>query len=1416
MALYKETSYDDWARRQRQSLQNSAQNLQQKQAGLQAAQNQKQKTTLESALSGLIGGLKERGSDILNTANNIGKTVVGAVGDTAQRIGLKSAQKDDSKRRNEIAKKYGFNSYSEAANSGNASEAFWNEIKDTNKQTKQKLESNKANLGSYGDVTKVNTNEAKGQALNTIDSVLGLLPGGLGVAANIAGGGLSGIGDEYKRAGREGDNFDWQNARNNAIVGAAGGLAGSAGGAGMGKFASKAGTNALGKLAGTQLAKGIAGGAAAGAVGGGLGTYLNGGSLEDALLAAKEGAKAGGIGGGVMAGAMGLGGKALDKFRGRTGSAPVTDIEPVEATAVQKNRIDQPTTQRIEAEAPSTRRGIAITDLDAGEQTVNVRNGRPTENRGKYIDSFVKRADANLPEANKAENILQVLYHGSPEADITSFDLSRAGKNTRSGEKAIYFTDSMPVAEDFSYERIPTDSMFVENKGKKGKVYKAALDMGNTLDLDNITDSQIEKLWDYASPLAKMDGKDNFVNTMKKWRDNKNPQLMKSYLDFEALPNSGYDSFTATMYPNSGNTAKEYAVFDPNRVNMMPEGGWSRQEQRFIKEFGSPLEKILSRGGMGDGIDIIDTLKASGVREPELAAIKSGARSYANDTNPFAAYGMTSRGDLPLLDRQEYYNDNMGKIGRAGNGGLTTEDVPRYMQDRLKNDAGKGRYSSADNESIMREVFGDNMSKEDMYRLYEELADTTQASPYTSENFGYALSLDPELSARVQRAMLEQAAPTRKISIESALTQAQPVDITDMTTNYRKSTIPARQYEQTVNNIPEAQTTANRAVTSAPEAQVMPQVESGKATGWGDKSMTNASKKRNLLQKIGDTLQETGQATKDSQVYSKLKGNLAEDMARKNSVERLRELGFNSTDYDKAANLSEVVNKYYDDAVKQTKQPVEAPQLRNIAREVADDLHISSANRADLEKLVNTMLDDAVAKDGKMTGLTMDRFTPADLEKVAKNLGQKAENITTTNYGGRKKAIRNLTPDNEEYARALGEVRNRLRNEIGEMADYNGAELAARMKDAGATQKQIDYVTNGGTLRSAKAATSLFEDARNMAQQIKSDSYKRGANATNSTNFVTQVANASGASNAVNMLARPVANAIGSVEKVAGKAISGLGNALAGDSEALKGAGKAAANIAGKAGEKIGNATANLNNETLSNIGLNDGLTLGTYLTNQANRQIGYGQARDAQERMANAQALSQAQNDYNDALASYQNEEQQVNNAIAQAQAMQSPLGRIEQAMTLALNAGDINAYSQLADLYQQAAKIEELKNPTSKTEGKALSANQAKALTAQQQLDMLATMKPNAGTVAANIPGINKIVNLTGGNEYDNQADALATTLGYLLSGANIKESEAKRIGKAYVPTAFDSEAVRQQKLDRAAQLIQSYMSDTGALAA
>ena len=52
----------------------------------------------------------------------------------------------------------------------------------------------------------------------------------------------------------------------------------------------------------------------------------------------------------------------------------------------------------VEAVEPtSNRRGIAITDLDAGEQNVRVRNANKQTSRGKYIDGVVK--GKNLPEA---------------------------------------------------------------------------------------------------------------------------------------------------------------------------------------------------------------------------------------------------------------------------------------------------------------------------------------------------------------------------------------------------------------------------------------------------------------------------------------------------------------------------------------------------------------------------------------------------------------------------------------------------------------------------------------------------------------------------------------------------------------------------------------------------------------------------------------------------------------------------------------------------------------------------------------------------------------------------------------------------------------------------------------------------------
>ena len=1250
MALYGKTSLNDYnkmmARYQRGEAEKAAQNLASKQSALNAAQKKSQGGLVDT-LVGLATGIKDKVVDAGATLNNIGKTVVGGINQIGQNKAIENTTKKDSERRNDIAKKYGYNSYSDALNDENASQDFWNEIKSSNEQTKkeQKEVTDKyRNTGKYGDVTKVNTNKAAGQALNTIDTVGMALGGGAGVVANILGGGLASIGDQYKADAEAGKkDLNWGNFNlKNAATGLAGGAAGSLAGGALGKAASKAG-NPLTKALTSQLGQGIGSGAAAGAAGGLAGTLANGGSIEDALANALQGAKGGALGGGVMAGTMGLAGKGLNKLQ--NGKTAAVNAEPVDAQVVAKNKIAQPQTRAIEAEIVepvNNRRGIAIKDYNAGIEDIPVRvvqGAEPVASTGKYIDSVVRRADANLPEAGKTASDILYDTTGGKYKDATHF----IGGNT-------------------------------------------------------------------------------------------------------AADNGGYF------------------------------GGYANDA----------IADIFPK-------DIVEALR------------KEAQATHTNTV--FAPYGMNSRQDLPMLNRQEYYAD---RTGRPGYQGLRAEDIPAYMQDRMRNDAGKSRYASSDNESIMREVFGDVMDKEQMYDLYEQLAQTTtDPKIYSDENLAAALATDPELNRRATQILADQT--KKQINVQGGPAISDTIPVTDRTTRYTESTLPARTYETPTAR---AEKVMNAEPTPTKAMPTTTAVADGQATGWGEKDMTNSVKKRNALQKLGDSLQETGQATKDGQVYAKLKGNTAEEMARKNAVQRLRELGFKPSDYKNAANMSEVANKWYADQVAQTKTPIEAPQLRNIATEVADDLRLTMQNRADLEKLVNGMLDDAVAKDGKMSNYSLDRYTPAELEKVAKAIGVKEQNITTTNMGGSKKANRNLTPENEQYANALREVRNRLRNEIGEMADYNEAELVARLKKAGATQKQIDYVTQDHTLKGVKARTSLFEDARTMEQQMRSDALKRGANTSKSTDIATQVANEVGVSGLAREVAKPVASLVGGIEKGAGKIISGIGNAMAGDNEALKGAAGKAGQALGAAGKKIGNATADLNNTTAANIAIG-GTTLGDIAQKMANRTIAQNQAEYAQNRAETAkaqQAVEDATNQYNTA-------QTLANNAMAavqQSAGTGATLDRIARAMDLAMQAGDMNAYSQLADLYKQAYSIYELQDPTSTKNAKALSANQSKALAASQQLEQLAQMTPDAGTVASNIPLVSSLVDLAGGNQYANQAEALATTLGYLLSGANIKESEAKRIGQSYVPTAFDSEAVRQQKLDRARQLIQSYMSDTGALEA
>lgn len=1281
MALFTEISMDDYAkinaRNQRNAAEKAAQRLQQKQAGLQAAQNKKTKTSLESALSGLVSGIGERIGDIGSTLNNIGKTVVGGVNNSIQNLGLKQTQKDDSARRNKIAKKYGFNSYAEAINSDKVGDDFWNEIKQSNAKTKENLKTwadvNKK--GSIGDVTNVNTNIAKGQALNTIDSVLGVIPAGVGgVVANVGGGAISGIGDEYKRAGREGGNFNLENALKNAAVGGASGLAGSAGASGLSKVANKYGGNAVGKALGSNLASGISGGASAGAIGGALGTALNGGSLEDSLAAALEGAKAGGIGGGAMAGAMGLGGTTLDKIRNRGTTAQA--IEPVDAETVQKNRIEAPTAERIpstvEAVVPTNnRRGIAITDLDAGEQNVRVRNANNKTSRGKYIDGVVK--GKNLPEAQ-----------GKTFADLGQ------------GENIVKAMNN-------------PESVF---------------------------------------------GGDEGINFL---------------LDPDMMPQNLRDRLKVAT-------------------------------SSYANEFGNPYAAYENVGYRGADGRIVEPI--------------------------------TSQESLPKLNRQEYYNDTQGRLKNSG-GSITAEDIPNYMQNHLRNDAGKGSNYNFDNETIMREIFGDNMSKDDMYALYDEIASIEpQRAKYTTENAAGALAMDDSLRQDVENHFVNETWPTRKINIESALTQAQPVDIADMATNYRRSTIPARQYEQAIKTMPEAEITAPKTmatretqpvIEAEPTVDYQTQIARNRAQVAADKAKREA---------IGGVMQQYGTTRLSDRIEGLPK-----------AIEDMLELGL----YDRAEidNFAKQMSGADSEVAKTIRRALNeaAPVDGGMGfewQEIFDAAGVS-ANK-NVQKQIQSFIDGQAKKflHADNNGL----YNRNDVYDFGKALEKEG-------YQKYDRGVRNQNTNTQDYGDALILASQSILNKATDGVDISGKLNTQKIKNIlpnnKAWAKKVDNLAaNAKTiqdLRSSMSSATKLNLLR-QAEEYNMNTYGQNVGGKGTTASVKNAAKSLITGKplaAVGAVTEAVAEASAGSDKTRNKAIKkAYENSQKLQAQAngetpiktgklarvkekiagIKDAGivQGAKNLGNNLVDRANNATASLNNESLANFSLAGMNTLGDQARQFANKQMGKAEAERSQDRLENARTLANAQNEYANALADYNAQEANYNAQMAQPQAssMGSQLDRIASAMELALNAGDITAYGQLADLYKQAAEIEELRNPTKTTEAKALSTSQSKALAAQQQLEALAQMTPDAGTVASGIPLLGGLVDLAGGNEYASQADALATTLGYMLSGANIKEEEKASIYKDYVPTAFDSEAVRQQKLNNARQLIQSYMSDTSALGA
>lgn len=178
---------------------------------------------------------------------------------------------------------------------------------------------------------------------------------------------------------------------------------------------------------------------------------------------------------------------------------------------------------------------------------------------------YTKFKTFHKPQESKYKG--KTFYHGSPNKYISNFDEKYAGSNVATDFQGIFFTDNKDVADDFSYQRLGTNTMFLNKKGEQGKVYEAELDMKNPLDLNNLTDEMKQDIKDkYLKDLGF--GKEKSWEWFNDYLEANNIQGMKMYIDFEKLAKDGkYDSYIADLggkYKGSN----EYVIFKGNQAKL--------------------------------------------------------------------------------------------------------------------------------------------------------------------------------------------------------------------------------------------------------------------------------------------------------------------------------------------------------------------------------------------------------------------------------------------------------------------------------------------------------------------------------------------------------------------------------------------------------------------------------------------------------------------------------------------------------------------------------------------------------------------------------------------------------------------------------------------------------------------------------
>lgn len=282
----------------------------------------------------------KRGKSIENAVGTTLAAPISFANDRIHQMGTEQLLKDNQTKMQDIVKKYGYSSLDDYYDALDAAEAkedkteynnFMNTIqKELQNQANANVDAMKQRQTDYEDYRnnnyisqKINQDPGKfaGSAINTLSTMTDVMLPGAGIALNAAQGVAEGYADELEQNGLQ--NFDWNRANQNALIGGVTGGVTGAFNKGLSNSLAKKGGNLfkggnrftnwmnetgakhpiMATLA-TGAGRGALSGAVGGATGGGLSAQLNGGNfLEGAARGAVQGAQSGAVTGATMAGA---------------------------------------------------------------------------------------------------------------------------------------------------------------------------------------------------------------------------------------------------------------------------------------------------------------------------------------------------------------------------------------------------------------------------------------------------------------------------------------------------------------------------------------------------------------------------------------------------------------------------------------------------------------------------------------------------------------------------------------------------------------------------------------------------------------------------------------------------------------------------------------------------------------------------------------------------------------------------------------------------------------------------------------------------------------------------------------------------------------------------------------------------------